>query len=117
MFKTCPNCKTEWESRDDFLADESVELNGYQVSLKNLPSGLFLFTHMHDSCKSTMGIHVTDFNDMYTGERYAINKALSPECPRYCIDEKRMDRCDVHCECAFVREIINIIRNIRKIKE
>jgi len=67
---------------------------------------MLLFTHLKPDCKSTMGIPVTKFFDLYTGERYTENKALSPECPRYCVDEKRFDRCAVLCECAFVREVI-----------
>ncbi len=56
-----------------------------------------------------MGVRVTEFMDLYSGKRYGENRALSPECPRYCIDEKRLDRCDVLCECAFVREIVQKI--------
>lgn len=106
VFKVCPSCATEWQTRLDFLSDQSLILNGYQVSLRSLEKGLLLFTHDKDICRSTMGIYVTEFLDIYTGEKYAENRALSPECPRYCIDEKRFDRCNVHCECAFVREII-----------
>lgn len=106
VFKVCPSCAAVWQTRLDFLSDPTVQLNGYQVSLKNLETGLLLFTHLNDNCHSTTGVPVTEFLDFYTGERYRENRALSPECPRYCIDEKRFDRCTVHCECAFVREII-----------
>lgn len=113
IFKTCPSCSTSWHTRDDFLADKSIVLNGYQVSLKNLEAGLILFTHMVETCKSTMSLKVCNFTDLYKGPRYPDNKALSAECPRYCIDEKKLDRCNALCECAFVREIIQVIREIQ----
>lgn len=62
-----------------------------------------------------MGICVEEFYDLYTGPRYPGKKALSPECPRYCIDEKMLDRCEVICECAFVREIIQIIKHSKTV--
>lgn len=116
IFKTCPCCEKIWETRDDFIADLSLVLNGYQVSFKSLDTGLLLFTHLIDECKSTMGIYVSEFDDLYDGERYSVNKALSPECPRYCIDERRLDRCNAHCECAYVREIVNIVANLKNSK-
>lgn len=70
----------------------------------------FLFTHIANNCFSTMGVPVTEFDDLYTGTRYTENKALSAECPRYCDDEKRLERCDAKCECAYVREILHTIK-------
>jgi len=96
----------QWRTRQDFLADKTIKLNGYQVSFKNIEAGLLLFTHMLDECRTTMGVPVSEFLDFYRGERFTENKALSPECPRYCIDKNRLDRCSARCECAFVREII-----------
>lgn len=109
VFRTCPKCGTTWATRSSFLADKLVKLNGYQASLSSLEKGLLLFTHLADNCHSTMGVYVTDFDDMFTGTRYTENKALTTECPRYCVDEKRLDRCDAKCECAFVREILSAI--------
>lgn len=116
VFKICPCCEKSWKTRDEFLADDSLNLNGYQVSLKNLESGLLLFSHMIEGCKTTMGIYIKEFNDMYSGGRYTENKALTEECPRYCINKKRLDRCNTFCECAYVREIIHIVKNIRTMK-
>lgn len=112
-FRTCPSCGASWNTRHEFLSDPSVVLNGYQASFKNLETGLLLFTHHRDGCRTTMGVGVTEFLDLYSGKRYGENRALSPECPRYCIDEKRLDRCDVLCECAFVREIVQKIVELK----
>lgn len=108
-FKKCSKCLFQWRDRREFLSDARIKLNGYQVSLKNLESGLLLFTHMLDDCRTTMGVPIIVFLDFYSGERFPENKALSAECPRYCVDEKRLDRCNVLCECAFVREVIQEI--------
>jgi hypothetical protein len=114
-YKTCPKCSQSWNTLNDFLTDSSLDLNGYQVSFKNLDAGLLLFTHMVEGCKTTMGVYVRDLGHLYTGVRYTENKALSPECPRYCVDEKRLGRCDAHCECAYVREIIGVIKDGHKV--
>lgn len=112
-FKVCPKCSKNWSTLNDFLNDDALILNGYQANLKNLESGLLLFTHMVEGCKTTMGLYVSGFSHLYNGVRYPENKALSAECPRFCIDEKRLDRCDVFCECAYAREIVNIVKNMR----
>jgi len=113
-FKTCPGCFYCWSSRDEFLQDSSLELNGYKADFKELEYGLFFFTHKKGDCFSTMALEVNDFLDLYTGTRSQEKKALSTECPRYCIDEKQLNRCGVVCECSFAREIIQIIRESQK---
>lgn len=109
-FKTCPKCRCTWETRDAFLDDHALELNGYKADFQELQYGMFFFTHKHHECCSTMVLLVEDFRTLYTGRTYPENKALSAECPRYCADDKQLDRCDAFCECAFAREIIQIIR-------
>lgn len=110
-FKICPCCRTTWGTVDEFIDDRTVTLNGYKADLKDLEFGLFFFTHTIGNCGSTMAFEVNDFLSLFSGEQYIENKALSPECPRYCIDEKQLARCDALCECAFVREVSQIIRD------
>jgi hypothetical protein len=114
-FKTCPNCFGKWHTRDNFLSDSQLELNGYKADFEKLDYGLFFFTHKKDSCYSTMAIEVVDFKDLYSGEIHTERKTGSEECPRYCLDKEQLDRCDAMCECAFVREIIQIIQNKKSI--
>ena len=114
-FKTCPHCFQIWPTRDDFISDSQLELNGYKADFEKLEYGLFFFTHQKSGCHSTMAIEVVDFKDLYSGEIYTERKTGSEECPRYCLDKEQLDRCDAICECAFVREIIQIIRNKRGI--
>jgi len=113
-FKTCPKCLTIWKTRDDFLSDSAIELIGYQADLKNLGLGLLLFNHCVPGCSTTSAIFAHQFFDLYTGPRYPEVKALLPGCPRYCVDENYLGRCEVICECAFVREIIHTLRNMNK---
>ncbi|HMK56293.1 MAG TPA: hypothetical protein VK448_06635 [Dissulfurispiraceae bacterium] len=110
VFKKCPGCFRDWSTRDDFLSDNSLELNGYKADFEKLEYGLFFFTHKVDGCCSTMALEVKDFLGIYTGKMYTDRKTLSDECPGYCTDEKQLSRCDALCECAFAREIMHIIR-------
>jgi len=97
------------------MSDPAIRLDGYQFNSFNLENGLFLFTHRVIGCGTTMSISVLEFQDLYTGPRYPEKRALLPECPRYCLDEKNLDRCDQFCECAYAREIMQLIRNSNKI--
>ncbi len=112
-FKQCPGCFQAWPSRDDFLSDERLELNGYKADFERLEYGLFFFTHRKATCYSTMAIEVVDFMDLYTGKIYAERRTGEEACPGYCRDKEQLDRCDAQCECAFVREILHIIKNGR----
>jgi hypothetical protein len=109
-FKQCPCCFQTWLTRDAFLSDKSLSLNGYKADLEKLEYGLFFFTHLDPSCNSTMAIEVSDFIDLYRGARYTERRTGEQDCPGYCLDKNQLERCNVFCECAFVREIIQIIK-------
>jgi hypothetical protein len=114
LFKLCPSCNKEWLTREEFMRDPGLELNGYKADFESLEYGMFFFTHSVSNCCSTMVLLVNDFRSLYGGPVYPDRLALSEDCPRYCIDEKQMARCDALCECAFVREIMQIIRQEKK---
>lgn len=109
-FKACPMCETEWESMGEFFADSTLSFNGYQANFGALDEGIFFFTHDTETCGSTMGIKVRTFASLYSGEKYSGSKALSKDCPRYCLDQSNLEHCDAHCESAFAREIAHIIK-------
>jgi len=110
IFKTCPCCAFTWASREEFLADPTLDLNGYQVSFKKLEEGMFLFTHNVDGCLSTMTIMMGEFRDLYSGEVYQENKATLEGCPGYCLHKDQLSRCDALCECAYAREVLQIVQ-------
>ena len=110
LFKICPMCFTEWKNRDDFLDDSSLELNGYKADFEKLEWGLFYFTHNKEGCFSTMAVETKLFLDLYAGKKYTERRTGEEECPGYCLDEKQLSRCDAFCECAFNREVIQVIK-------
>ena len=114
VFKICPMCLTEWETRDDFLNDQSLEINGYGVDFEKLEWGLFYFTHKKTGCFSTMALEAKDFLDIYSGKRYTERQTGKEGCPGYCLEKNQLDRCDAVCECAFNREVIAIIKEKHK---
>ena len=107
-FKVCPRCDFIWKNQDDFLNDNNFEFIGYQVHFKELKAGIFLFNH---SCKGTLAIKVKLFADLYNGPIFQERATGSDNCPEYCLNEKNFLPCPVKCECAFVREIIQIIKS------
>ena len=111
-FKRCTFCGYRWQSRKDFLKDASTDLIGYQVNFDNSILGLFLFNHL--SCGTTLGIPAAEFKDLYRGPIYSEKLTGTAQCPEYCLHENQLDPCPVKCECAYVREIIQIVRNWEK---
>ena len=109
-FKVCPMCSTEWNTLDHFLDDKSLELNGYQVDFEKLEWSLFYFTHHKEGCFSTMVIEAKHFLNLYSGKKYTERRTGEDDCPGYCLDKEQLNRCDALCECAFNREVIQIIK-------
>lgn len=113
VFKKCTACEHLWMSRDHFLNDPGTQLVGYQVNFENLELGFFLFNH--ETCRSTIGIPAGHFRDLYRGTVFKVNLAGTQNCPEYCLHEDQLLPCPEQCECAYVREIIQIIRDWKKV--
>ncbi len=114
MFKKCSKCGYEWKSREIFLNDKNIDLVGYQVHFEELALGIFLFNH---TCRTTLGINAKEFTDLYDGPVFTENVARGEQCPDYCLDQSNLMSCAVKCECAYVREVLQIIRSWRDSRE
>lgn len=66
-FKECSLCHAVWKTKEDFLNDSELKLNGYQfTSVRNTNSvngGILLYTHHRDSCGTTLAIYVRQFKE------------------------------------------------------
>ncbi|MFZ4619079.1 MAG: hypothetical protein ACOYNS_00860 [Bacteroidota bacterium] len=66
-FKQCSLCNTVWQTKDDFLTDPNLRLNGYQfTSLKFQNSsrgGVLLFTHTLEECGTTLAVYAQILKD------------------------------------------------------
>jgi hypothetical protein len=107
-FKKCPNCGFKWESRENLLTDDKLFLIGYQANFKELATGLFYFNH---SCEGTLAIPAYLFGDLYDGPIFSDRATDDEECPGYCLHREELRPCPAECECAYVREIVQIIKN------
>lgn len=112
-FKQCTCCDHGWKARADFLADPGIEFIGYQVSFDDLLLGLFLFNH---TCGTTIAIPVNKFRDLYDGPVYQTRKTGTEECPGYCLRQNELKACPAQCECAWIRELIQIISDTEKVE-
>ena len=102
-FRQCPLCGFSWLSRGVFLDDASVCLAGYQANFTELEAGFFLFTHKNNDCGTTFAIAVEAFLDLHDGPVFETCRRGTEACPGYCLN--------VHCECAFVRDVLDHISN------
>ena len=105
-FKICSMCRQPWETRNDFLVDPELHLVGYQTNFEELRAGLFLFNHV---CMGTIAIKAQAFVNLYDGPMYKERLTESDECPGYCLNKTELRPCPSKCECAFVREVLQII--------
>ncbi len=61
IFKKCTMCAKVWATRDEFLQDKDLELNGYTADFEELEKGLFYFTHNKPECRSTITLYAKAF--------------------------------------------------------
>lgn len=109
----CPMCGEQWQNREVFIADRSLELTGYQADFDRLEMGLFFFTHKQEGCQSTLSMRAGEFYDLNPKVRYRQRKTLQDECPNYCLYQGNLEQCPAECECAFIRELILILQRTK----
>lgn len=90
----------------DFLNDPGLKPIGYQANFEALTAGIFLFNH---DCYGTLAIPAGEFGDLYAGPIFKERATGSRECPGYCLHEDELAPCPARCECAYVREILQLI--------
>jgi len=110
-FKKCPGCDAEWKKREDLLKDKDVRIVAYEANLDVLPLGKFFFRH---ACGATFAISVDGFSDLYKGPVFNERKTGTPECLGYCKLRDQLGICPTKCECAWVRQLIQVINNMKK---
>jgi hypothetical protein len=107
-FKRCSVCGIVWPTRKALLDDPGLKLIGYQSNFRTLSAGLFLFNH---TCRGTLAIMAESFRDLYAGPVFSERATGSDTCGGHCLHEHDLGPCPAQCECAYVREILQIIRN------
>jgi hypothetical protein len=109
VFKVCPHCGKRWSGRSQFLEDPELELAGYQADFRDPKLGLLLFNH--HVCRTTLAIRADSVRDLYTGPVYSARQTGSEACLGHCLRQEDVGPCAVSCECAWVREVLQVIRN------
>jgi hypothetical protein len=107
-------CGQKWKTRKHFLSDSNISLIGYQSRFDELELGIILFNH---TCKTTLSIYAKFFTDLYKGEIFPDRKTGSEECSGFCLNESNLSPCPAKCECAYIREVLQIIKKWPKHKE
>ena len=107
-FGRCANCGFVWPTRASFLKDPALKVIGYQVNFEALKLGLFLFNH---TCRGTLSVRAEAFWDLYPGPIFKERATGSAQCPEHCLFQEELSACPAQCECAYVREILQIIKN------
>ena len=69
VFKRCTLCGKEWGTREEFLEDVTLRLNGHQWNRKKIERGeksygLLIFTHRIDDCGTSLAIVASKFRGL-----------------------------------------------------
>ena len=102
-------CGSNWNTRLELMSDPFVEITGYLVNFQELELGIFTFNHL--KCRGTFALKASLFTDLYDGEIYEQNKTGTDECPNYCLSKFELKKCPAKCECAYVRDVIQLVKN------
>lgn len=113
-FKICTNCSDSWDTLEQFLDAADLELVGYQVAFEDLEGGLFYFTHTKETCLSTLAIPVKKFIKLSPRAFLEKHGDEAPGCAHHCVREGDLEPCPLECECSWVREIIQLIKERKK---
>jgi len=105
-FKTCSQCGFVWRGRTSFLSDPTLNLIGYQVHFEELSAGLFLFNH---NCGTTLSVQAKEFRDFYGGAIFTERLMGTEQCQGSCLRQDDLRPCPEKCECAYVREVLQVI--------
>lgn len=108
LFSRCRPCGAKWPTREFFLRDPRLEIIEYRANLDDVTAGAFVFLH---GCGSNLSLSVRDFNGLYHGTIFNVRAEGSDACPAYCLYKENLKPCEVKCECAYVRNIIGIIKD------
>lgn len=108
-FLKCSHCGEIWETREKYLADSNIKIIGYQVDFRDLELGLFLFNHL--TCKTTLALKANKFTDLHRGPILRERMTGTDSCPDYCLNKSELSACNTQCECMYVRDVIQIIKN------
>ena len=87
------------------------------ANFESLERGLFLFNHNIEGCGTTLAVEIVNFTDLYTGSIYSEPLTGSEECPEHCLYKDDLDMCSAKCECSYIREIIQILKNRKNTKQ
>lgn len=111
IFKQCPNCHLQWPDRESFLSDPKVNLVGYQANFGDLVAGFFLFQHNIPTCCTSLAVPASAFRDMHNGPIFQERKIDTIDCPGFCLHSSSIDPCQNACECAYVRDVLQRVKN------
>ena len=109
-FKQCSMCGKNWETLDAFLSDPHVQLIGYQINLIELEEGLFYFLHKAQNCGTTLAFPLKEFSAL-SHRSFLSQRGSRPEnCGQHCLRKEDLSPCPIECECVWVREVMQTIR-------
>jgi hypothetical protein len=107
-YKRCTMCGHSWPSLGALLDDPAVALVGYQANFVRLELGLILFNH--ERCGTTFALEAGRLRHLHEGPVWKERRTGLDDCEGHCLSREVLDLCGVHCECAWVREVLAQVR-------
>jgi len=111
IFKKCSCCGTAWETLNDLIRDEQVQIIGYQAAFSDSYEGLFFFSHRTAECGTTIALPVSCFARLYKGPEFTVNLGNSDKCSGLCKSVHDLGECTNECEMRRARDIIAVLES------
>ena len=112
-FKTCSKCGKIWNSISDYILDKTLVINGYQANFVQPENGLILATHHEYDCDSTLSVYAQSIRHLSASETYQTLNKGKDTCKMLCVDQGNLEYCGAECSMAWVREVIQYMREHR----
>ncbi|MGI5816921.1 MAG: hypothetical protein ACOX9R_02370 [Armatimonadota bacterium] len=110
VFKQCSLCGHRWADLADVVVDRDLKVTGYQACFVSPEMGLVLMTHCVEDCGTTLALRVKALRELYDGPQYTELRAGQESCREYCLQHNILEECDVDCELAWMRSVLQYLR-------
>lgn len=110
VFKRCSLCGKVWPQLADLVVDRDLQVTGYQACFVDPQMGLILVTHRVEGCGTTLALRVDTLRDLYDGPEHAESRTGQEFCRGYCLRHNILEECDVDCEMAWARTVLQWLR-------
>lgn len=110
-FTACRSCSKEWESIEEFITDEAVQLEGFLPDFGHPEQSVYLLRHVTDQCKAPMQVQAGRLKEVYSGRYHQQLLLMTDACEGKCLDYRNLEPCVAPCMMTWTRDVMQCLRD------